>query len=281
LLSFLSTPLILLIGLPSFGLVAWGLWLASTNNGFSDAGEAVNLGRTFANTVTAPWIVIWLVQIPVTYLLGLSLGFICPINRFTCNAIFLGFIMLAFIPPEALSFEWFNALRELGWINTTQATGYASQIGLFSLIVFKLFFDGASERYQAALDEGQTPTDAFLNRVFLPSIAIVLVVGAVLSFFSANALLWPLITVNSPENYSFPVQIFSLSSQFSFQSQAMTGLSLIFIGLFGLIFLPIFALLQVLVVDRLAILAGPDVNVGKSKRAAALDQPSTGFSSSF
>lgn len=273
LLSFLSTPLILLIGLPSVGLVAWGLWLASTSNGFSAAGEMVDTGKAFANTVTAPWTVIWLVQIPVTYLLGMALGFIRPINRFISNFIFLGFVVLAFIPQEAISFDWYNTLRELGWINTTQATGYASQVGLFSLIVFKLFFDGTAERYQAAIQEGQTSTDAFLNRVFLPSIAIVLLVGMVLSFFSAHAPLWPLITVASPENYGFTTEVAAAANLFPSQSQGLIGLCLTVIGLFGLIFLPIFALLQVLVVDRLAILAGPEVIFGKGKSAITPETP--------
>jgi multiple sugar transport system permease protein len=273
LLSFLSVPLIVLIGLPSLVLVIWGVWLATRENGFNQLNEVINQGQLFANTVSGPWLVIWLIQIPISYLTGLALGFVRPINRTISNLIFLGLVMLAFIPAEALSLQWLVSLREAGVLNTQQATGHMWLVNLFSLIVFKLFFDGAYDRYEAARAEGQTTTDAFLNAVFLPSIGIVLVVGAALSFVSAQALWWPLLVINAPDLYSFTLQTMRISSEFSVQTNVITAMALVFIGTFGLIFVPIFALLQIFVLDRLALLAGPEVKWGKAKRPAPESVP--------
>jgi ABC-type sugar transport system permease subunit len=276
LLSFLSVPLIVLIGLPSLGLVVWGLWLATKEGGFNALGELINQGQSFANTVTGPWLVIWLIQIPLTYLLGLALGFVRPINRTISNLIFVGLLVLAFIPPEALTLQWWKTLRELGWLNTHQATGYAWVVSVFSLVIFKMFFDGAFDRYQTAREDGQTTTDAFLNTVLLPSLGIVLVVGAAMSFVSTQALWWPLITTLDRQLFNFPLELLMLTNQFATQYPISAALSLTIIGLFGLIFLPIFALLQVLVLDRLALLAGPTVIWGKTKRPAP--EPTQGSS---
>jgi multiple sugar transport system permease protein len=270
LLSFLSVPLVVLIGLPSLVLVVWGLWLATKEGGFNALNEVVNQGHLFSNTVSGSWLAIWLIQIPLTYLLGLSLGFVRPINRTISNIVFLGLLMLAFIPPEAISLQWWQSLRDLGWLNTQQAVGYGSLVNLFSLIIFKLFFDGAYDRFKAAREDGQTATDAFLNTVLLPSLGIVLLTGAFLSFASAQALWWPLITTSDQNLLGFAPQIIQMTGQFSTQFSMSAAFSLMFIGTFGLIFLPIFALLQVLVLDRLALLAGPQVVWGNSKRSTTV-----------
>jgi ABC-type glycerol-3-phosphate transport system permease component len=277
LLSFLSVPLVVLIGLPSLVLVVWGLWLATKEGGFNALNGLVNQGQLFSNTVTGSWLAIWLVQIPLTYLLGLSLGFVRPINRTVSNIVFLGLLMLAFIPPEALSLQWWQSLRDLGWLNTNQAVGYSWVVSVYSLVIFKLFFDGASDRYKTAREDGQTSTDAFLNTVLLPSLTIVLLVGAVLSFVSAQALWWPLIVTTDQSSLGFAPQIVQMTNQFATQYPISAALSLVFIGVFGLIFLPIFALLQVLVLDRLALLAGPQVVWGKSKRSPMVESNPTRF----
>ena len=76
-LAVVSVPLVLLIGLPTIGLALWGFAQA----GLSSSPE-LNVGQAFANTVTIPWTAIWLVQIPLTYMIGLSLGFVRPISKF-------------------------------------------------------------------------------------------------------------------------------------------------------------------------------------------------------
>lgn len=257
--GFLSVPLLILIGLPSVGLILWGLWLASSYGGFAEASEVFPLWRVIGNTFLGPWLAIWLIQLPFTYLAGLGLGFYRPVNRALSEIVFLALLVMAFIPTEVLMFRWFMDMREYGILDTSLITGYAWLFGPFSLIIFKMFFEGARESYQAARDSGQTTSDAFTNTVFLPSLPIVLLVGIVLSFISAQTVLWPLVVVRSADLYSIPVQLLQLRGQFAMNQPVLAGAALSFAGVLTVLFLPAFILLQIFVLDRLAILAGPPV----------------------
>ncbi len=255
-LSVFSLPALLLLGLPLIGLFVWGLTLAGSNEGFAQASETVDWWRALANTLVPLWAV-WLVQTPAAYLAGLALGFVRPLGRLFSNLAFLGFLLFAAIPVEALSLQWFDAARNLGWVDTAAALLLPWLVSGFSLVIFKLFFDGAHDKYIAARLDGASPADAFLKVVFLPSLPVALVVVAVLSFASLQAFLWPLIVMHSAENFTLPLQMVMLQNQFMTNSAVpvATAVGLMLVGL--LIFLPVFALLQVLVLDRLALLAGP------------------------
>jgi ABC-type sugar transport system permease subunit len=207
LLSLISVPLLILIGLTSAALIVWGLWLAQTSQGFSDASAQVDMRNALMNTISGPWKAIWFIQLPVTYLAALSLGFLKPINRIVSHILFLILLVVAFFPPEALTLQWFMMGREAGLLNSPEMIGLAWRAGAFSLILFKLFFDGAAETFHAARESGQSTTDAFMRSVFLPSLPIFVLAGAVLSFVSAQSLLWPLIAVSERDMMALPVQI--------------------------------------------------------------------------
>jgi ABC-type sugar transport system permease subunit len=250
-LAALTIPLLLLIGIPLVGLVLWGVWQA----GFSTR-EDVNLAQVLNNTVVVPWLTIWLVQIPITYLTGLVLGWVRPLGRIGSNLLFLFFLILAFLPGEALLVSWFKQAADAGALDSSPVLGVSVLVSAFSLIVFKLFFDGAYTRFEEARASGQTTSDAFLRSVFLPSLSVTLIVGSVLSFASAQALLWPLIAIRSRELFGFPATLLTLRGQFATDYAPVIGASLIFIGLMALLFLPLLALLQILFLDRLALVGG-------------------------
>jgi ABC-type sugar transport system permease subunit len=259
-MSIISIPLLILIGLTSLALIIWALWLSQSNQAASDARAEVDFGQTFMNTITGPWTAIWLIQIPVTYLAGLSLGFLKPINRAASHVLFLILLVIAFIPAEALMMQWFMIGREAGVLNTLDMVGFAWRAGALSLIVFKLFFDGAAEKFNAARETGETTNTAFMNTVFLPSLPIVVLVGAILSFISAQSLLWPLLSVMDREMLGVPAQLVQGRGNFVTDQGLFASLALNFMGRMMLIFLPVFALLHIFVLDRLAIVAGPPVD---------------------
>lgn len=267
--GILSLPLIILLGLPILGLVLWGVWLVVSNNGFAELGDRLNIPQALTNTMASPWLAIWFVQLPLTYLLGLSLGFIRPLGRLGSDILFLIFILLAIIPPEFLGVQWFLSLAEAEAVNTSLGLSMGFLVNLFSLLIFKLFFDGTYESYQAARANGQTTSDAFLNTVLLPSLPIFLLVGAVLSFASAQNLFWPFIALNERDLLPLVPQLLIISGQFATDFPTVVAAALALIVPFGLLFMIIFGLLQVLVVDRLAILAGPSVDVTVEKRKPA------------
>lgn len=264
----IGLPLLILFALPFLGLFVWGVWLAGSGGGFSEQGRMPNIPQTLINTITGPWQAIWLTQLPVTYLLALALGFIRPFGRIFSNILFVLLVALAFLPVEALMLNWFIAMRDLNLLNTLSATGYSWQVSAFSLIILKLFFDGAVERYQAARADGQPPSDAFINTVLLPSLAVTLVVGAALSFAATTHLIWPLIVISSPDQFGFPLALPILRAQMTADATAIAAYAVTFVGLVGIVFLIIFALLHIFVLDRLAIIAGPSAESQKPKRAS-------------
>lgn len=257
LLSFLSMPLVIIIGTPLLVLVVWGIWLTLGQNENVAVNSQLGADNALLNSLIGPWTAIWLIQIPLTYLLALGLGFVRPFGRLASDILFLLLLLLAFIPGEVLSIAWYNSMREAGAINTHTAVAIGFAVNPLSLLIFKLFFDGAREKYLAVRAEGQTVTDAFLNSAFLPSIGVVLVVGAVLSFMSAQALFWPLLVLNSPDMQTLSIKLLALRGQFATSATVLAQAALSFIGNLAIFFVPVFLLLQLLVVDRLAILAGP------------------------
>ncbi len=266
--GILNLPLLTLVALPFVGLFVWGVWLSSSSGSTPDLSRLPGFPQTFINTTGGPWQAIWLTQIPITYLLALALGFIRPFGRLFSNIVFVLLVMLAFLPVEALVLDWFITARELGTLNTQIATGYSWQVSGFSLLVLKLFFDGAAERYQAARASGQPASDAFLNMVLLPSLAVTLVVGVALSFAATSHLLWPLITITSADQYGFPLLLATLRARLASDGTIIAAYGVMFVGLVGTGFLIVFALLHLFVLDRLAIIAGPSVEPKQSQRAA-------------
>lgn len=254
--SLISLPL-LLLGLGVVGcMMLWTLSLANNQEGFSAALDAFDWGSAFMNTVAPAWLAIWLVQIPITYLAGMSLGFLRPLGRIGSALLFLPLLIIALLPTEGLVFDWYINARENGLINQTFPTlMFPYLVGGLSLLAFKLFFDGASDKYRAALAIGQSRQEAFIQKVFLPSLPIVLLMGIVLSFMSTQSLFWPLIVIHDVDKYNIPTYILYLRGAFSVSYNVLGGAIIIYVGLMAAIFLPLFILLQVFVVDRLAILS--------------------------
>jgi ABC-type sugar transport system permease subunit len=269
-IGLLNLPLLALLALPFAGLFVWGVWLSSSSGAAPDLSRLPDFPITFTNTTAGAWQTIWLTQIPTTYLLALALGFMRPFGRLVSNIIFILLTALAFLPVEALMLDWYLSARELGILNTTAATGYSWQVGGFSLLVLKLFFDGAAERYQSAREAGQPAGDAFLNMVLLPSLAVTLVVGVALSFAATSHLLWPLITTTSADQYGFPLLLATLRARLASDGNIIAAYTVMFVGLVGTAFLAVFALLHLFVLDRLAIVAGPSIkpkNVPRTSQA--------------
>jgi ABC-type molybdate transport system permease subunit len=255
--NFLSLPMLILWSLPVIGLIVWGVWLANDADAWDRVGDLFDWDTALGTTWAAPWVTIWLIQLPLAYLAGLSLGFVRPLGKWGSSLLFLPAFALASLPSEALLLEWFRMARTEEWLDDpNQVLVLPWMMGGISLLIFKLFFDGAADKYNAARQSGESAGEAFFRKVFLPSIPISLLIGFVLSFISAQSLLWALVSLRSPENLTLPVQMVVLRSGFALESSTLAGTAVLYAGILAAIFFPIFALLQLLVVDRLAILAG-------------------------
>jgi ABC-type sugar transport system permease subunit len=254
-LSAASIPLILLLGLPVVGLMLWGLWLVLSNGGFQPALDELDWNRLFSNSLIRPWIAIWFVQIPLAYLVGLTLGFFRPLGRIGSSILFLPFLIFAMIPTSALMFDWFDTLRESDMLDNLNALTQPFLFGGLSLIVFKLYFDGAHDAHAEAVADGENSGEAFLQRVILPSLPVVVALGAGLSLLAASEFLWPFVVLNSPDSFTATITFARLMSVGQ-GNDLMAGSALFYGGIISLIFLPVIAGLNIFVLDRLALLAG-------------------------
>ncbi len=252
-LAIASIPVVLIIGYPLLSLFLWGNGLVESNGGASGVLEGINWGQSLSNS-TAPLLTIWLIQIPITYLAGLSLGFLRPFGRIGSNVLFILFLVALFIPAEALQNAWYMQTRDAGMVNTLDATTLPWMISAGALIAFKLFFDGAFEKY--AHSDTASGKNRFLMSVVVPSLPIVVLVGAAVSFMSLQAFTWPLIVIQDQASLPLTVQIAQVRGTLSGNNLPLVGLAITLIRNPGIVFIVIFAVLQIFVVDRLAILGG-------------------------
>jgi multiple sugar transport system permease protein len=252
-----SIPLLLIVGFPVVGLIIWGVWYVQSNEAFSQAREIVDWSQTLLNSFLVPWLTIWLIQIPITYLVGITLGFVRPLGRIGSSLLFLPFLMFAILPDNLLSLSWFRYAREAKLLDTASVRSLPWYIGAISLILFKLYFDGAHDRYQEARAAGKDTANALLQDVVLPSLLIVVLVGVVLSFLSAQEFFWPLISQPSQEHWPATMVMFQIQGQYGTQPGLAGGVPILYLGLLAAIFIPVFVLLHWGVLDRLALIAGP------------------------
>ncbi len=233
-------------------LLFWGVTF-SLPAGFpeSTGGFDLNAGyiRTVTNTLVSPALVIWLVQIPLMYLLGLALGYLRPLGRIGSDILFLGFIMLWIMPPEVLGFSWFTQLQDLDLLDRPEAIGLPVKVGgLLSLVVFKLFFDGAREMVD------RDPFANFSRVVLVPSLGLAAAIGLALMMLSMNDLYWPQTVVRSTENLTLSVDLMRLSSTMQMQWPELINRAMAAIFIKGLLFVPLLFAVQFWPIDRLAIL---------------------------
>jgi multiple sugar transport system permease protein len=129
--------------------------------------------------------------------------------------IFLGALM---IPWEVTLIPGFVLMRQLGWIDTHLAIIVPSLGDVFGIFLLRqAFMSIPSELEDAARMDGASHFMVY-RRVILPLSRPALAVVAVLGFMNVwNSFLWPLIMLNSTNNYTLPVGLQLLNSEHSTQ----------------------------------------------------------------
>lgn len=253
--SIISLPLIFLAGLPLVGLVIWGVWFMQINDG--ETPSFINWDRDLSNTLLVPWMIIWVVQLPLAYLTGLVLGYLRPLGRIGSSLLFLPILVAALLPDEMLSLAWYFDAREAEALNQSAALVYPWVLGGLSFIMFKLYFDGAHETFQEARAAGQPTGEAFLWRVFLPSLPLVILVGAMLSFLAGQEVFWAHISLIDPDVQTLPLTLIRVSGILRPDAMAEVGtVAVQYLLILALPFGVLFAILQLAVVDRLVLVSG-------------------------
>jgi multiple sugar transport system permease protein len=132
------------------------------------------------------------------------------------DLIFYLYLTALMIPWEVTLIPGFILIRQLGWVDTHRALIIPSMGDVFGTFLLRQYFMGIPrELEEAARIDGAGYLRTFLTIIVplsLPALAVV----AVLGFIGVwNAFIWPLVMLNTPENFTLPVGLQLLNSQHS------------------------------------------------------------------
>lgn len=264
-LSLISVPIILAIAYPLINYLLWSNWASTSPEVVPSPAEPFDYSGPIALSLT-PWITIWLIHLPVTYFAALALGFLRPFGKIGTNILFIVLFAISMIPMEGVMFEWFTSARDMGMLDSPSVLGLPWMVNAFSLLVLKLLFDGLREKFDHAVARGDSAGDALVKQVILPSLPFVVIVGVALSFISAQSMWWSLLSQNSRENMNMSVTLLQLRSTMMTQVNGLAGGVFQFFIMLAVPFMILIVLLQVFVLDRVAIEAGDPLDPEKLKR---------------
>ncbi len=257
-LSLASIPIIVLTILSLGGYLVWALSIASQFGGQGGSLDDIPLAQGFFNSLS-PLFAVWFIHLPLTFMAGIGLGFYRPFGKIGSNILFIIMLMITLIPTEALIFEWFLGASETGMLDNISMIGFPWMVNGFTLLVFKLFADGARDHYYASLEAGMSNTKAFGKHVFQSGLWLVITAGVVLSFISIQSIIWPLISQNSSENYTVSILLFIMRNT-TFEAPAtLLNASVTVLLVYGVPFIVMFVLIQIFILERFALDSGEPV----------------------
>lgn len=225
-----------------------------------------SIGQAWINTVLPPFLVIFLLQMPITYLAALGIGALRPLKK-RSELLLLLFSPWLFTTVGPLSPVAYLIARQLNLLDTAAATLPPSLFSVPILFILTLFFKGQEPRWRAALEEGQSPVKAFFSALILPSLPVTILLACASPLFSMQDLIWPLLVSVTPDRWTAALALVFLNQ--SGTPIPILAASIVMFGLpVFLFFFLVFGLFQALYLDRLALVAG------KPDGAGILDEPS-------
>lgn len=248
----------LLIALPALlAAVIVPAWLGAQGLGaeFPQGGRgALNAGRVLLNTLLPPLPVVAL-QVLVAWAGALGLSALRPLGR-ASEWLLLLFAPWLFVTLGPVSLAHFSAVREAGAVNTALGLLPPLRLSVPMLFVLALFFRGQAARWQAAANP---PGDGFMRHLVVPSLphaCLLLVLGW---FAGVQELLWPTLAAQSAEWFTASVAAVVQSGAFGADPSAIGGL-LLRLGLpLFVLFALLLGVIQLTVLDRLALSTGDDL----------------------
>ena len=172
------------------------------------SGEQIPFLRQFANSA-----IIAVGQTVLTVLLASLAGFAFAKYEFVGKrALFLLMLLTLMIPFEVTVVPLFQLMIKLQWLDTYQAVIVPSAINAFGVFFMRqVMLAVPNDLLDAARVDGATEFGIYW-RIVLPLSRAGLAVLAVLSFLAAwNDYLWPLIALRSPEMFTLPIGLATLS----------------------------------------------------------------------
>jgi multiple sugar transport system permease protein len=142
--------------------------------------------------------------------------------------VFVAVLSTLMIPTEMLVIPWYVMAKSMGWLDSIWGIMFPGMMSGFGVFLMRQFFLGVpDELIDAARIDGLNEFRIFW-RVALPLVTPALSALAIFAFLGNwTAFLWPLIVTTSPNLYTVPVGLASLSGEFQTDwEMIMTGSSI-------------------------------------------------------
>ncbi len=142
--------------------------------------------------------------------------------------VFVAILSTLMIPTEMLVIPWYVMAKSMGWPDSIWGIMFPGMMTGFGVFLMRQFFLGVpDELLDAARIDGLNEFQIFW-KVALPLVTPALSALAIFAFLGNwTAFLWPLIVTTSPNLYTVPVGLASLSGEFqSDWEMIMTGSSI-------------------------------------------------------
>lgn len=166
--------------------------------------RGVNLLRALANSFT----VSAMVTLGTVFFSTLA-GYTFAMLRFRFKeAIFIIILTKYMLPTAILLIPWYWIMRTLRLIDTLLAVAIVNIIGAWTIYYMRSYISQIPKDYvEAARIEGANDLQIF-TRIIMPIIKPALGTATIINFlWSWNYFLWPLIILNSKENFTMPIVI--------------------------------------------------------------------------
>jgi len=144
------------------------------------------------------------------------------------GVVFVAILSTLMIPTEMLVIPWYVMARLMGWLDSIWGIMFPGMMTGFGVFLMRQFFFGVpDELIDAARVDGLGEFKIFWQ-VALPLVTPALSALAIFAFLGNwTAFLWPLIVTTSPNLYTVPVGLASLSGEFQTDwEMIMTGSSI-------------------------------------------------------
>jgi multiple sugar transport system permease protein len=144
------------------------------------------------------------------------------------GVVFVAILSTLMIPTEMLVIPWYVMARLMGWLDSIWGIMFPGMMTGFGVFLMRQFFLGVpDELIDAARVDGLGEFKIFWQ-VALPLVTPALSALAIFTFLGNwTAFLWPLIVTTSPDLYTVPVGLASLSGEFQTDwEMIMTGSSI-------------------------------------------------------
>ncbi|MBU0494747.1 MAG: hypothetical protein KKA73_15300 [Chloroflexi bacterium] len=223
-----------------------------TTAAYEQLAQTVHLDAVLVNTLV-PGLLALLIAAPIAYLGALGIGAARPLGRWS-ELLLLPFSPWLFAgvgPLNVAAYAIVMQARDLPLLVKLALPGLLLVVPM--LFVLTLFFKGQARHYRAARAAGASAVGAFLRKLILPSLPLLVGLLALALLIHVQDMSWAFLVARKPAEMTMSVVLVQLRGAFATQpALLMAAMTLFGLPVFIIAFL-ILGGLQALYLDRLAL----------------------------